>query len=243
MKNKLITVTVILSIIVSSCIVRSIHPFYKESDVVFKSELLGTWLDSDSSKWVFSQRIYHESFLGPEKKDNSYEVVYYEKENDTSYFYVHLFMLKGDYYLDFLPDMDDNIGDKFASFHFIPAHSIARLKFIGDQNLCFFWYDEDWLGTLFEQNKVKISHEFINPTGRYKEYILTAETSELQKFIVKYGPEIDVFEKINFDSIENIGITEEIHNAVVDKMDTYNDSDGDRSYVIYLSMIKTKDVE
>ncbi|MCK4922543.1 MAG: hypothetical protein KAS71_15930 [Bacteroidales bacterium] len=243
MKNKLIILTAILSLIISSCIVRSIHPFYKDSDVVFKSELLGTWLDSDSSKWVFSQRIYQESFLGPEKKDNSYEVVYYEEGNDTSYFYVHLFMLKGEYYLDFFPDEDDNIGDKFASFHFFPTHSIARIKLVGDENLSLFWYDEGWLGNLFEENRVKISHEYINPSGNYEQYILTAETSELQKFIVKYGAEIDIFEKINFDSIRNIENKFDIQNTIIDEMEAYCNSEEDNTDVIYLSMIKIEDVE
>ena len=99
MNRKLISLVAILTILVSSCIVRSIHPFYKDKDVVFKKELLGTWIDSDSSAWKFSQHMYYESFMGPKKAANSYDVVYCEEENDTSYFNVHLFMLKGDYTL------------------------------------------------------------------------------------------------------------------------------------------------
>ncbi|MCF8391292.1 MAG: hypothetical protein K9H12_11410 [Bacteroidales bacterium] len=241
MKNKLILVATILSIVVSSCIVKSIHPFYYDKDVEFKTELLGTWLDSDSSKWEFSQRIFQESFLGAEKKDKSYKAVYYEDEKDTSYFNVHLFKLKEKYYLDFLPEVEDNIGDKFGSIHFIPTHSIARVEFVGDNNICFFWYDQDWLANLFEQNRIKISHEFIKTPGSSEEYILTAETSELQKFLVKYGSEINVFEKINFDSIINLKDELKIHNTIIEKMESYNNSD--ENDLIYLSIRKIDNVE
>jgi len=242
MKNKLILVATILTIVVSGCIVKSIHPFYKDNDVEFKTELLGTWLDSDSAEWKFTQKI-HQKFMAPEKKENYYEAVYSESKNDTSYFKVHLFKLKGNYYLDFLPEIEDNIGDTWASIHFIPTHSIARLELVGDRNLCFFWYDEDWLSTLFEQNRVKISHEIINPSGSDEQYVLTAETEELQKFILKFGSEIDVFEKINFDSIQNLNDEIVIHNTIIDKMESYNNIDDDRSEVIYLSMRKIEDAE
>lgn len=181
--------------------------------------------------------------MAPEVKDNSYKAVYCESKNDTSYFEVHLFKLRGNYYLDFLPEIDNNIGDKWASIHFIPTHSIARLEFVGDQNLCFFWYDQDWLSTLFEQNRVRISHELINPSSNSEQYILTAETEELQKFIMKFGSEIDVFEKINFDSIQNLKDEIAIHNTIIDKMEEYNKTGDDKSEVIYLSMRKIDNVE
>ena len=243
MKKKIVIVAAILSIVVSGCIIKSIHPFYHEEDVVFKEELLGTWIDSDSSVWKFSQHMSFGSFMGPEKADNSYEVVYCENENDTSYFNVHLFQLKGDYYLDFMPEVDENIGDKWASYHFFPAHSIARLKLVGDNNFSFLWYDEEWLEDLFDQNRVRISHEYTDTPGGYEQYILTAETSELQKFIVKFGAEIDVFEKINLDSIKNIGNPLEIQEAFYQEIETYTKSNPDISDPIFLSLSKIKNLE
>ena len=243
MKKKIVIVAAILSIVVSGCIVRSIHPFYHEEDVVFKKELLGTWMDSDSSVWKFSQNRRFDGLLRPEVSDNSYDVVYSENENDTSYFHVHLFTLKGNYYLDFMPEEEKNIGDKWASYHFIPTHSIARLEFISDHNISFFWFGEEWLENLFEQNKVRISHEYINTSGSYEQYILTAETDELQKFIVKFGSEIDYFENINFDSIRNVGNGIEIQNAVTKEMENYSSFVTDDKDVIFLSMRKIQDLE
>jgi hypothetical protein len=52
------------------------------------------------------------------------------------------------------------------------------------------WFNEEWLGSLFEQNRIKISHETVkNESGKETDnfYLLTASTDELQKFILKYG--------------------------------------------------------
>jgi hypothetical protein len=73
--------------------------------------------------------------------------------------------------------------------HMIPAHTIARIDFVSDNEVVIAWFNEDWLKGLFEENRVKIAHEVIQTAEENftKEYVLTASTDELQKFIVKYG--------------------------------------------------------
>lgn len=55
----------------SGCLVTSLHPFYKESDVVFNTQLLGTWLDEDSAIWRINPFVFSKGFMKDDSTDNS----------------------------------------------------------------------------------------------------------------------------------------------------------------------------
>lgn len=188
MKTKSILLIGILSILLSSCLVKSLHPFYTENDVVFKPELTGTFLDADSATWIIKKYIYSKGFMKGDTTDNSYVVEMYEDTAHVSKFNVHLFELDGVSYLDFAPIREDR-EEVMLELHLIPTHSLARLDLISDDEMVVSWFDEDWLEKLFEENRVKIAHEVIHTTDQLNstEYVLTASTEELQKFIIKYG--------------------------------------------------------
>jgi hypothetical protein len=58
-----------------------------------------------------------------------------------------------------------------------------------------YWYGEDWLEELFEQNRIRIKHETVTSPG-YDRQVLTASTDELQKFIRKYANDPKTVEEI-----------------------------------------------
>ena len=188
MKTRSIIFIGILTIAVSGGFVKSLHPFFKESDVEFRSELLGTWLDEDSATWRINPYVFTKGFMQGDSTDNSYLMEMFDDTSNISTFNVHLFKLDGKLYLDFAPKRGDRY-DEMIDIHMIPAHSIARIDFVSEDEVVIAWFNEDWLKGLFEENRVKIAHEVINTAeGNYtKEYVLTASTDELQKFIVKYG--------------------------------------------------------
>jgi hypothetical protein len=188
MKTRNVILIGILAIAISSCFVKSLHPFFKESDVEFNSELLGTWLDDDSATWRINPYIFTKGFMLGDSTDNSYLVEMFDDTTNFSTFNVHLFRLDGKLYLDFDPIRGDRY-DEMIDIHMIPAHSIARIDFVSDNEVVIAWFNEDWLKGLFEENRVKIAHEVIRTAENSytKEYVLTASTDELQKFIVKYG--------------------------------------------------------
>lgn len=188
MKTRNVILIGILGLLLSSCLVKSLHPFFKESDVIYKPELLGTFLDQDSATWIIKQHVYSKGFMKGDTADNSYLVEMIDEDGVQSNFNVHMFALKGEHYLDFFPVSDDRFDD-LAGYHMVPVHSLARIEIVSHDELVITWFDEDWLSKLFEENRVKISHEVIQ-VGDYdetKEYVLTASTDELQKFIMKYG--------------------------------------------------------
>ena len=188
MKTKLIILIALIAITTSSCLVKSLHPFYTEKDVIYKPELLGNWQGKDSSTWEISQ---HKGFAGifkPEQNGNAYDIKFTDK-NGTSKFLAHLFTVNNQLYLDFyLPDMQ---GQDLAVMHMIPAHTLARVE-LANKQITINWYNEEWLIKLFNENRIRIAHERIpydldekNPDNF--QVILTAPTAELQKFIDKYG--------------------------------------------------------
>jgi hypothetical protein len=181
----------VMAVLLQGCIVKSIHPFFRESDVVFKKELLGTWTDQDNRQWVIKPI---------KEKPNAYEMLRHG-ENDVT-FAAHLFSLQGELYFDFFPVSSDSNED-FALFtlHLMPTHSIAKVDVLTKDEIRIKWHNEAWMQSLFDQNRIKISHEVLSDEtsrdDKDKIYILTAETDELQKFVVKYGGEDAAFDSNN----------------------------------------------
>ncbi len=170
--------------ILNSCLVKSLHKFYTKEDVIYKKELIGSWLDSDSTKWVISQYSYSKRFMKDDTLDNSYLVEMYEEDSiPTSKFNVHLFELGEKLYLDFSPIRDDRYNE-ILDIHLVSTHSIARVKFEKNGEVGISWFNQGWIEDLFIENKIKISHEVVG-----EEYVLTASTEELQKFLIKYDDE------------------------------------------------------
>ncbi|MCX6286947.1 MAG: hypothetical protein NTY96_07520 [Bacteroidetes bacterium] len=188
MKTKLIILIALIAVTMSGCLVKSLHPFYTEKDLVFKPELTGNWLGKDSASWEIKQ---HKAFAGlfkDEKLTQSYDITYTDKKG-TSKFLAHLFTVNQQLYLDFyLPDLE---GPDLAVMHLIPAHTLAKVELANNQ-ITIKWYNEEWLVKLFNENRIRIGHERIpydmdekNPDNF--QVVLTAPTADLQKFIIKYG--------------------------------------------------------
>jgi len=194
MKTKLIILTGILAMMMSSCLVKSLHPFYTEKDLIYKPELIGTWLGKDSTTWEISQHKVFNGFLKDEKPTPGYDIVYTDQKG-TSKFLAHLFNAGGYLYLDFyLPDLE---GPDLAVMHLVPAHTLAGVELSGNQ-ITIKWYNEEWLVKLFNDNRIRIAHERIpfdldekNPDNF--QVVLTAPTADLQKFISKYGNDPEAF--------------------------------------------------
>jgi len=186
MKTKVVIAVFVVVLVLNGCFIKSLHPFFTEKDVVFKKELIGTWLDQDSAQWHIEQHKQSKGFLkGGDSLVNSYHVVYCDKKEMNTEFEVHLFKLNNTMYLDFYPLV---IGDNdMFNFHIVPAHSLAKVEISGQNDITIKWFNEQWLGELFKQNRIRIAHETVSENSDYVSYILTASTGDLQKFIVKYG--------------------------------------------------------
>lgn len=184
MKKTIALTSLLLILVMQGCVVKSIHPFFKESDVVLRNELVGSWLDNDSNRW----NIHVNPF-----KPNSYELHYIKGSRDVA-FAGNLFTLDGHLYLDLYPVSDNTEDMPYFDVHLVPTHSVAMVEKLTTSDVHIRWFNEEWLQSLFAQNKIRISHEMIvdanqKPGEDDGMYLLTATTDELQKFIVKYRDE------------------------------------------------------
>lgn len=188
MKTRIFFFSLFLALLLGGCVVKSLHPFYTEADVTFDPELLGDWIEDDSTRWVITPYSFSTGFMKEDSIDNSYLVELHEEGREPQHFNAHLFRLGGRMYLDFLPLRDER-HDDFLNLHLVATHSLALVEKDSNGRLVIGWFNNEWLDRLFSENRVRISHEIVRDgTGKgANEFILTASTAELQKFVVKYG--------------------------------------------------------
>jgi hypothetical protein len=189
MRKTLVIVIALFAVCLQGCIVKSVHPFYKEDDVVYRKEFVGSWLDEDKNRWEIHQNVF---------KPDSYEL-HCSKNGRQAALLGHLFTINGNLYLDVMPVEDNSEELLVFDLHMVPTHSIAKVELRNNNEIDIRWFNEEWLREMFVQNKIRISHEMImdaSPkTNNDGMYLLTATTDELQKFIAKYGGSEEAFKK------------------------------------------------
>lgn len=193
MRPKFLFLIALMAGLFQGCIVRSLHPFYKPENVVFRKGLLNNWTDQDGGKWSIRRH---------QEIPNAYEMHWLKNGDKDVVFLAYLFDLEGELYFDFMP-LTDNNHDDLAIFdlHLMPTHSVAKLVKLNNEEVQIKWFNEEWLQNLFEQNRIRIAHEEIMDETPKDEndkwYVLTAPTEELQKFILKYGHDATAFSNDN----------------------------------------------
>ena len=209
MKKFTIVFVIIASITMSGCLVGSLHPFYKNSDKVYDERLNGNWFDDDSCIWVIKPNEASQGFGSSSRKDSTFNIVYYEDTDSKAVLVGTLFELNGFKYVDFVPDPDEeHCMSELTEFHHFPLHTLARIDFKKD-TMMLFWYGEEWLENLFEENKIRIKHETVAVSPDYNRHVLTASTEELQKFILKYANDEETTAQL--EAAFNDGVDTEDH--------------------------------
>ena len=154
-------------LLLSGCIVRSLHPLYTDENVIFDARLIGQWVEEDSTEiWEFSQQ-----------GEQRYKCVVYEEEGEQSILVAHLLEIKGKMFLDFFPIESDRQEGIFYQLHILPIHSFAFVKQI-EPTLQISFPSSDWLQELLEKNPDAIRHEELGKD----DVILSASTETLQTF-------------------------------------------------------------
>ena len=192
MKTRNILLIAATGLLLSGCFIKSLFPFYTKKDVVYDRSIIGTWIDSDSNKWIINQQT---KWSYP--SDSSYQVDIIEDDDKKNSFNVHLFRLNNQFYLDFFPN--GHIGsNSIVEENIVLTHSLAKISYTA-KSIKIQWFNEVWLGQLLEQNRIRIKHEKLSDNdaeGYSSTYLLTASTKELQKFIIKYGNDSLAFKAI-----------------------------------------------
>ena len=191
---------------------KSLHPFYTQNTIYFEKRFLGVWEDDNLNKCEvisFEKAFFDDKIKEAEKQGNVFSIVdiknslnksdtdilnkykdaYYVKMTDNNKeatFIAMPFRLNNEIFLDFsLLEVNMDPINSLANYHLIGTHSLIKLEFAKDFsmiNLKFF--DEEKLNELIDQNRIRIKYEKFGFDE--DQYLLTATSEELQKFIKKY---------------------------------------------------------
>lgn len=197
---KSFSIFIIVALLLSSCVVKSLHAFYTQDLLFFEKQLIGTWTDSENATWSiqpFKEVMLRESQKASaselSKEDlaiyNKYKegyVVNFEKDSTKTVFLAMPFKINKQMFLDFTPIEDrefEENDNNFYKMHLINTHSLAKLDIESNQKASIKWLAQKKVETLLNENKIKIKHE---KTGFDETILLTASSEELVKFIEKY---------------------------------------------------------
>ena len=170
-----------ISLLLSGCIVQSLHPLYTDENVIFDTRLIGQWSEEGSKEiWEFS------------KMDKQrYRCAVYVDEDEKGLLEAHLLTIKGKMFLDFFPtEPDDWPSGIFYKLHLLPVHTFAFVKQI-EPTLQISFPNMDWLQELLEKNPDAIRHE---KRGKH-DIILSASTEVLQTFWLAHIDTEGAFDK------------------------------------------------
>jgi len=167
-------------ILLTGCITLSVYPYYTAKDLTFDAALIGVWSDpgqtnADGETWTFER--------GDEQ---TYRLTVRDDDRKTE-FDARLFKLKGHLFLDCLP--------RARTEYFTPGHVLLRVDRL-QPRLEMRLLDYEWIGELIEKNPKAIRHAIIPKSGDHDPaFVLTADTAELQKFVLKHIATADAWKE------------------------------------------------
>ncbi len=182
-------------VLLSSCVVKSLHPFYTKETISFDKNFIGEWKDSEKGTWKvvsFEYEITKDNPVEKMKKEdlelyNEYKKSYYIQrtyKNKKVLFIATPFKINNQKFLDFFPLQHQEDIDNLLESHSVYTHSLVKYDVQKNGKIEIRWLDELVVEELFKQKKIKIAHETIGMLDN--KYLLTAKSKELQKFIKKY---------------------------------------------------------
>lgn len=168
----------ILALLLPSCII-SLHPLYTDDVIVYEDALEGQWIQGDVEDdkgeflyWEFS------------KAKKGYQLLRHNKVDSFEYQAV-LVKLGDHYFMDFYREVPDGCQDDIANF--LPTHNFLKVQ-LDEHSIKLEFFDNDYLKRLFRERKIRIKHEKVNGN-----IVLTADSKELQQFMIKYAEDKRAF--------------------------------------------------
>lgn len=91
--------------------------------------------------------------------------------------------------LGFLKSKDEQ--DNYPELaNYVPSHNFYKVEFCENQEVCIYPFNGDRMQELVERRKIRIKHEQVHDN-----FIITASTQDLQRFIAKYAEDMANFEE------------------------------------------------
>lgn len=181
MKTRILPVLFIAAALclVAGCIVSSVYPYYTPKDLTYDRHLEGTWCKglATNETWSFGGR------------NGQFYILTTVDSQSTNNFEAHLFKLKQYEFLDLLTTNRDEFQ--------MPVHILSRVTLEG-AGLTLHFLDYGWVTGLLETNPAVLRHVILPAeAGNTNDNMvfLTADTKELQKFLLKHIADTNAFSK------------------------------------------------
>lgn len=185
-----------LILVMQSCIVKSIQPFYTSDVISFDASLLGNFTDNKNGSWEIlsfkeafekdnnDAKKYSKQDIEALKKYNQAYVVNQNKNGKEATFLAVPFKVENHVFIDFTPiAYDDSDSNALALQHLLKTHSVAKLNKQKDGVIELQWLDEKPIEELLSKEQLKLKHERV---GVDETLVLTASSQELYQFLVKF---------------------------------------------------------
>lgn len=188
MKKRNLFLSAGVALVLAGCFVPSVNPLYTEKDLVFDPALVGTWGEpKDDERYIFARA-----------GEKAYTWTVKEKDGDSE-FDARLLQLGGHRFLDALlvRMKGDWKGSSFGRIAMVarPAHIFFKVE-LTNGTLRLGGLDPERLGKLLKSQPALIAHEWVKEPDAINDeprVLLTASTADLQKFILKYVGDTNVF--------------------------------------------------
>lgn len=181
----------------SSCIVKSIQPFYTADSTEYQENLLGEWIDNKKTNWTVVSlkqtfidenkdwtKVSEQDKAAYEKYKDGYLITYTQKNDESTFIFMAMpFKVGEQLFMDFIPFNYEDNGNDLVSQHLLKTHSVAKIDILEGNKLYITWLDEGRLNDLFEKNQLKLKYETV---GIDESFVLTATSEELYAFLKKY---------------------------------------------------------
>lgn len=182
-----------MALLCSGCWQKSLHSFYRTEDLAPDEQLIGVWKGANAEpdskeRWTFKK-------AGPQ----SYELEIRDNDDKAYSFTAHLFKFEQQRFLDLTPREPQLSG--------IPAHHLFKVGEL-TATLRLELLNPEWIANWLRKNASSLAHMRVsypeqgNGEGD-EEFILLAETKDLQKFLRQHLNEPDLFE--NAETLNRVG--------------------------------------
>jgi len=182
----------LLTMLVTGCVIHSIHPIGTEKSQVVPKNLIGQWrlLRGLSGNDLTPKKISPwELDLGDETK-KTFQLVTFDEENARAEFEARFFKIGQATFLDVVPD---DLGEEVKlnaywrmSVH--PVHGVAKVVTTDDE-MRLHLLSYEWVKKSLKAKAITLSY-----TGDLDDFILvTATTPEWETFLTRYGNDTNAF--------------------------------------------------
>lgn len=203
-------IILLLGVLMTGCGIPSVHPLYEPEDLIQRQEITGVWSSDEEGElfYVFSSQdlknnnvnlpgnvLSNESDsttgftfslndieieineLADEKNENLYFIIQSVEGKLEGIYYAGLVELDSQYFIDLYKTRIEESGFRF------PTHVFTKLEIKTDK-LILQEFKESFVKELIRNQQIRIKHEYADDN-----FLLTAPSADLKKFILKYGRE------------------------------------------------------